>query len=345
MTPREEVLGIIRERRGHDDVLTVPRAFIELTGDHATALFLSQLLYWTDRTQDPRGWVYKSHAEWKQELGMGRTTVDRARRRLVDLGVLHQACRQTHGRRTMFFRIDLMALRSALMLQTAMLNGRTPRRRVSADRSVEKRQTDVSSFDTPETETTPETTPETTAETTRSSNTRAKGEESREEGESRSGAPDGSGSRLAASAPGGRGSPPLREDAGMLLAEDRLFAILERVGGFPRERDHAQLRELLDDYPEVDHLLELKKFAAFYEKRVLDRPWFALLNWLDKASMKAARRLLPGSFVGDPPPAGEPRPAPPARKKAEPLPGGVVVAGPHYWKVMTRRRREDAAPQ
>jgi hypothetical protein len=376
LTPREEVLGIIRERQGYENVLVVPRAFIELTGDQSAALLLSQLLYWTDRATVPGGWVYKSHAEWKEELGMGRSTVDRARRTLAELGLLHQACRQAHGRRTMFFRIDLPALRTALMSQTATLKSVRPERRLATGPGEGCRQTHVSSFDTPETETTAQTTSETPAETTASSSsTRAKGKGNERNGESGSGAPDDLGKHHgaspgrhgslpqqedaasapgrhgsvplpedAASAPGVRASLPLQEDAASAPAEDRLFDVLERVSGFPRDRDRARLREQLADYPGVDYLLEVKKFAAFYEKRVLDRPWFALLTWLDKASMRAAHGLSPAPSVGKPPPAGASHPAPTARQTAEPLPLGVTTAGPAYRKMMQRRQSENQAP-
>ena len=361
MTPREQVLGIIRERQGDENVLAVPRAFIELTGDQAAALFLSQLLYWTDRSTVPGGWVYKSHAEWKQELGMGRSTVDRARRTLAGLGLLHQAYRQAHGSRTMFFRIDLPALRSALMSQTATPKPVRPERRVPTDPRAECRQTRVSSFDTPETETTAETTPETPAETTASSSsTRAKGEEnlrSTENGGNRTGAPapdsasgavsvrDGPCESVwsAASAPGRHGSLPLREDTASTLAEDGLFAILERVTGFPQDRDRARLREVLADYPGVEHRLECKKFAAFYEKRTLDRPWFALRNWLERAATPPAHEPAPAPSAIDRTPSGPPRPLHTPRAPAQPLPQGLVVAGPVYEALMRRRRAASAA--
>jgi len=394
LTPREEVLGIIRERRGYDDLLTVPRAFIRLTGDTDSALLLSQLLYWTERAASPQGWVYKSRDDWRLELGLNRYRLDRARRRLRDLGVLDEAHHLVGSRRILHLRPRCSDLCAALSAEPRDGGaGFRPRNRPApagtdvgepsersgmdrpecgfpAARAVEDERSERSNFDRSRTETTPETTPETTAETTgRSSNTRARGGEKRKEGESRNGALDGAadvpaeplgghgspplqeGTAFApgghgspplqegtAFAPGGHGSPPLQEDTAMVLAEDRLFGVLERVSGFPRERDREQLRELLDDYPGVDHLLEFKKFAAFYEKRVLDRPWFALLNWVAKASLRAARGPAPTSSAGGPPPAGVPRPAPCAGERAEPLLPGVVVAGPLYRRLMRQRQ-------
>jgi len=396
VTPREQVLSIIRERRGYDELLTVPRAFIELTGDTDSALLLSQLLYWTERAANPQGWVYKSRDDWRLELGLNRYRLDRARRRLRELGILEEAHHLVASRRILHLRVRRIELCGILRgfladsdgphgppcLPSAagtdqdgpsgLPNPSRPTLRLAAFRDVEHEPSERSNCDRSRAETTAETTPETTAS---SSSTRAKRKGNWRSRENRTGAPDDPGKHPgaspgrhgslplredAASAPGGHGSPPLREDAasapgghGSLpaqddtasaQAEDRLFAILERVSGFPRDRDRAQLRGHLADYPEVDHLLELKKFAAFYEKRTLNRPWFALLNWLDKASMRAAHGPAPIPSAGKPARDGTPHPAPTARQTAEPLPLGLTTAGPAYRKMMQLRQSANPAP-
>ncbi len=216
VTPREQVLGIIRERRGYDDLLTVPRAFIELTGDTDSALLLSQLLYWTERAASPQGWVYKSRDDWRLELGLNRYRLDRARRRLRDLGVLEEAHHLVGSRRILHLRPRCSDLCAALNAQPRDGGaGFRPRNRpapagtgvggpserpgmdrpdlgLPTVREFEDEPSERSSFDRSRTETTAETTPETPAETTASSSMRAKGEKnlrSTENGENRTGAP------------------------------------------------------------------------------------------------------------------------------------------------------------
>lgn len=73
-------------------------------------------------------------------------------------------------------------------------------------------------------------------------------------------------------------------------SDDALFAILERVPGFPRTRDHDRLRELMADYPAINCYLEFKKFAEYWSTRKLKRPWLALRHWLDRSVWRDAAR-------------------------------------------------------
>jgi len=298
MGPRDEVLDILKECEGHMRVVSIPTAFIELTGDVSSAGLLAQLLYWTGRTTNAEGWVYKSHAEWKRELGMGRCVVDRARKRLSELGVLQQTCRMANGRRTMHFRIDLAALRSAILSRTGRQESRTPESRISADRCAEKQQTGLSVFSTPTTEitaeTTAQTTPETTAESSRDS-ARAEEKERRRAQEGDAGASDGVEGHSAKPQPVNQPAreyfevvcerKPVRDGPGKAgaMPDDVLFEILERIPGFPRERDQPRLRGILADYPGLDHAREFERFFAYWRDSTLAYPWLALRKWLERA--------------------------------------------------------------
>ncbi len=166
MSPRDEILELARQHLGHDNLLTVPRSFIDVTGDHFSALVLSQLLYWTDRTSDPEGWVYKSHAQWKDELCMGRSVVDRARQRLVTLGLLQETHRKARGMRVMHFRLDMAALRIAVLSLAPSPDSCNAESCTPADPDVGNQQTALSNSGTPSTETTAETSSQTTLKTT-----------------------------------------------------------------------------------------------------------------------------------------------------------------------------------
>ncbi|WVX93224.1 primosomal protein I [Acinetobacter phage vB_AbaS_SA1] len=49
------------------------------------ALMLSQLVYWTSRTKDSEGWIFKTHHEWTQETVLTRREQDTARATLKSL--------------------------------------------------------------------------------------------------------------------------------------------------------------------------------------------------------------------------------------------------------------------
>jgi hypothetical protein len=57
-------------------------------GGATTGLFLSQLLFQSDKGHNPEGWVYKSEAEMGQETGLTKREQQTARRKLLALGVI-----------------------------------------------------------------------------------------------------------------------------------------------------------------------------------------------------------------------------------------------------------------
>jgi hypothetical protein len=59
-----------------------------MVGGATTGLFLSQLLFLSDKGHHPDGWVYKSEAEMGQETGLTKREQQTARRKLLSLGVI-----------------------------------------------------------------------------------------------------------------------------------------------------------------------------------------------------------------------------------------------------------------
>jgi hypothetical protein len=59
-----------------------------MVGGATTGLFLSQLLFLSDKGANPEGWVYKSEAEMGKETGLTKREQQTARRKLLSLGVI-----------------------------------------------------------------------------------------------------------------------------------------------------------------------------------------------------------------------------------------------------------------
>jgi hypothetical protein len=59
-----------------------------MVGGATTGLFLSQLLFLSDKGANIEGWVYKSEAEMGQETGLTKREQQTARRKLLALGVI-----------------------------------------------------------------------------------------------------------------------------------------------------------------------------------------------------------------------------------------------------------------
>ncbi len=75
---RKHVFALLGESYGDKTLVLCPTAFVRLfNGDHQAAILLSQILYWSERTQDPEGWFYKSYADWRAETGLSEAQVRR----------------------------------------------------------------------------------------------------------------------------------------------------------------------------------------------------------------------------------------------------------------------------
>ena len=59
-----------------------------MVGGATIGLFLSQLLFLSDKGANPEGWVYKSEAEMGKETGLTKREQQSARRKLLALGVI-----------------------------------------------------------------------------------------------------------------------------------------------------------------------------------------------------------------------------------------------------------------
>ncbi len=76
---RDAITHIFKQFAGQASNLVIPRPYVDFCkGDHLAALLLSQILYWSDRTDDKDGWFAKSYDDWEKELGMTEYQVRRA---------------------------------------------------------------------------------------------------------------------------------------------------------------------------------------------------------------------------------------------------------------------------
>ena len=114
-TAYRSVLAIIRKLTGHEQVVVVPRLFIEYTGSLTTAAFLARLLYWSDKGKRSDGYIWKSNREWQEETGLTRYAVRKASADLETLGLIDTELMQAQGAPTLHYRLDQQALVEALV--------------------------------------------------------------------------------------------------------------------------------------------------------------------------------------------------------------------------------------
>jgi hypothetical protein len=105
---QKQIFAVMKSLTGQENILTIPRKLIDYTGSKDTALFLSQLIYWSDKGSDP-DWIYKTIPEWKEEISLSRYALDKARKFLVGKGVLECKVRKIKGssNTSFHYRIDI----------------------------------------------------------------------------------------------------------------------------------------------------------------------------------------------------------------------------------------------
>ena len=91
-----------------DRPIAFQRVFIEF-GGVATALFLSQAIYWHKVSTRPGRWFYKTFQEWEMEIGLTRRELEKARKNLKELGILREVKKGIPAK--IWYQIDAQTLR------------------------------------------------------------------------------------------------------------------------------------------------------------------------------------------------------------------------------------------
>ena len=105
---RDDVISIVRQFTGHENIIAVPRILIELTGDPILAMMLNQLLYWSAQKE----WIYKSLDDWNAEIGgISRYRMDK----FAELPYVETELHKANGAPTTHYRINADLFYDALM--------------------------------------------------------------------------------------------------------------------------------------------------------------------------------------------------------------------------------------
>jgi hypothetical protein len=81
-------------------------------GTVSSGVFLSQLIYWSERTDDPNGWVYKTIDDWWDETALGRYELQTIRKALVKENLIEEKLAGVPAR--LYYKLNWDALGGAL---------------------------------------------------------------------------------------------------------------------------------------------------------------------------------------------------------------------------------------
>jgi hypothetical protein len=108
--------------------------YVEIGGDLATGMLLSQIVYWTKPAKDGKVtkmrvskngklWIAKSQGDWLKETGITRHQYHQALKNLLDLGLIETERHIFKGVITPHIRLDLQVLRHRLEVHEQASSG------------------------------------------------------------------------------------------------------------------------------------------------------------------------------------------------------------------------------
>lgn len=76
-------------------------------GNYEVAAMFEQLYYWSDRTADPDGWIFKTYDDWYDEICLTRSKLTSAKKYLVERGYLETCVRRVSGLAISHYRLNM----------------------------------------------------------------------------------------------------------------------------------------------------------------------------------------------------------------------------------------------
>ncbi len=68
--------------------VVAPLELFEYAGETQKAVFLARLIYLSDKGSKPNGFIWKSYPEWKKEIGLSQSQVERIVKDFQERGIL-----------------------------------------------------------------------------------------------------------------------------------------------------------------------------------------------------------------------------------------------------------------
>jgi len=101
---------------GQENMISVPKIYIQLfDGDIDTALFLSQVVYWSDKSKRTDGFFYKKYDEWELEIGLSEYKIKKAVKKLKAHGIVITSLKRANGAPTIHYKLDMTNLQNLIM--------------------------------------------------------------------------------------------------------------------------------------------------------------------------------------------------------------------------------------
>ena len=116
---KKAVFALLVAFSGQGNVVSIQKEYLVLCDyDYEAAVFLSQIIYWSDKSYLEDGWIYKTYAEWEKELFIKERKLRRLKDYLVAKGYIEMRLLHRNGIPVCHWRVTVKVIDSLLMLYT-----------------------------------------------------------------------------------------------------------------------------------------------------------------------------------------------------------------------------------
>ncbi|PSR54185.1 hypothetical protein AHMF7605_11955 [Adhaeribacter arboris] len=118
----KQVFNLIKQHTGNTDIIAMDPLLIDFSGSICGGIFLSKLLYWSDKGKLEGGWIAKTYLEWYQETRLTEKQIRLLIKNLTGKGV-ETAVKKFNGSPTLHYRIipTVFAAEFQKLLETGIL--------------------------------------------------------------------------------------------------------------------------------------------------------------------------------------------------------------------------------
>ncbi len=117
---------------GQSSILTVPKLYVQLTGNYSLALVLNQCVFWSNKSSLQDGWFHKKYEDWFEEIHIPERTLRRRFIKLSERGWVKTKTKMVNGLNTMHFQPDMEKIIESI---ENLLNNNDPNRPLCPDGS------------------------------------------------------------------------------------------------------------------------------------------------------------------------------------------------------------------
>src|SRR5690606_33376291 len=118
MSNYEAIKALIAQTSGQKNILTIPKIYVELTGNFTTALLLNQIVFYSDKSKRDDGYFYKTYKEWEEEVLLTERQVRHSVNKLKKMGLVETKVMKANGSPTVHYKLNYDKLVDLILAKT-----------------------------------------------------------------------------------------------------------------------------------------------------------------------------------------------------------------------------------